>query len=127
MLAEMGFKVSDNFNLANESDYKYIRNKLNQYKNNMIGAAAAEISTVNHSNPVVKERYDKADNTRAALVQDKDALINLNNSTAAGSSLEEAIISERANQKVMEKAQNEGLDAIRKEIDNYEKPLCAAY
>ncbi len=127
MLAEMGFKVSDNFNLANESDYKYIRNKLNQYKNNMIGAAASEISTVNHSNPVVKERYDKADNTRAALVQDKDALINLNNSTAAGSSLEEAIISERANQKVMEKAQNEGLDAIRKEIDNYEKPLCAAY
>ncbi len=127
MLAEMGFKVSDNFNLANESDYKYIRNKLNQYKNNMIGAAAAEISTVNHSNPVVKERYDKADNTRAALVQDKDALINLNNSTAAGSSLEEAIISERANQKVMEKAQNEGLDAIRKETDNYEKPLCAAY
>ena len=54
-------------------------------------------------------------------------LINLNNSTAAGSSLEEAIISERANQKVMEKAQNEGLDAIRKETDNYEKPLCAAY
>ena len=39
MLAEMGFKVSDNFNLANESDYKYIRNKLNQYKNNMIERA----------------------------------------------------------------------------------------
>ena len=55
---EMGFKVSDNFNPANESDYKYIRNKLNQYKNNMT-ERAAEISTVNHSNPVVRSAMTK--------------------------------------------------------------------
>ena len=67
------------------------------------------------------------ENTRAALVQDKDALVNLNNSTQAGSSLSEAIISERANQEVMEKTQDEGLSAIREEIDNYEEPLCVAY
>lgn len=67
------------------------------------------------------------ENTRAALVQDQEALVNLTNSTAAGSSLSEAIISEKANQEVMEKSQQEALDAIRKEIDNYEKPLCTAY
>lgn len=127
MLAEMGFKLNDNFNLANDDEYAYIRNKLIEYKSNLVGQAASEISTVNNANPVVKERYDKVENTRAALVQDKDALINLNNSTAAGSSLSEAIISEKANQEVMAKSQQEALDAIRKEINNFEKPLCAAY
>ena len=127
MLSEMGFKLADDFNLANDEEYAYIRNKLIEYKSNLVGLAASDISTVNNANPVVKERYDKVENTRAALVQDQEALVNLTNSTAAGSSLSEAIISEKANQEVMEKSQQEALDAIRKEIDNYEKPLCTAY
>ena len=127
MLSEMGFDLAADFNLANDEEYAYIRNKLIEYKNNLIGRAASEISGISNTNEVVKERYDKVENTRAALVQDKDALVNLNNSTQAGSSLSEAIISERANQEVMEKTQDEGLSAIREEIDNYEKPLCVAY
>lgn len=127
MLGELGFSVADDFNLANDAEYAYIRNKLIEYKSNLIGQAASEISGVNHSNEVVKERYEKVENTRAALVQDQDAVVNLNTSTAAGSSLTEAIIREKANMEVLEKSQEEGLDAIRNEIDNYENPICVAY
>ncbi len=127
MLNEMGFKLADDFDLANDEEYTYIRNKLIEYKSNFVGRAASDISIVNHANPVVKERYEKVENTRAALVQDQEALINLNNSTAAGSLLSEAIVGEKANMEVMQKSQQEALNAIRKEIDNYEKPLCSAY
>ncbi len=127
MLSEMGFEISDDFDLANDSEYNYIRNKLLEYKSNMIGQAVSQISGIDTSNEIVRERYNKVKNTREALIQDNDALINLNNSTQAGSSLSEAILSEKANQEVMEKTQDEGLSAIQEEIDNYEKPLCVAY
>lgn len=127
LLSEMGFEISDNFNLANEDEYNYIRNKLMEYKSNLVGQAASDISGVSTANDVVKERYDKVENTRAALIQDHDALVNLDTSTAAGSTLEEAIISERANQEVMSKSQEQALAAIKDEIDNYEIPMCMAY
>ena len=72
-MSEMGFKLADDFNLANDEEYAYIRNKLIEYKSNLVGLAASDISTVNNANPVVKERYDKVENTRAALVQDQEA------------------------------------------------------
>ncbi len=127
MLSEMGFDVAPDFNLANDEEYKYIRNKLLEYKNNLVGSAASKISGVNKSNDVVKERYDKVNNTRAALVQDNNALISVNVSTQAGSSLSETLRGEEANQKVMDRTQDEGLKAIRDEIDNYETPICVAY
>ncbi len=127
MLSELGFSIADDFNLANDEEYTYIRNKLIEYKSNLVGEAASKISEVNYSNEVIKERYEKVENTRAALVQDQDAIVNLNTSTAAGSSLTETIISEKANMDVLEKSQEEGLNALRDEIDNYETPLCVAY
>ncbi len=126
-LSAMGFKVSANFNLANDDEYNYIRTKLLEYKNSLVGQAHSQISGLNATDAVVSERYAKANNTRAALVQDYDALINMNNSTEAGSSLEESIISERANQEVMSKSQDQSLSGLQDEINNYEIPMCMAY
>ena len=33
----------------------------------------------------------------------------------------------KANEKVIEKSRKEGYDAIQKEIDNYEQPVCMPY
>lgn len=127
MLSNMGFNVSENLNLANEEEYNYIRKKLIEYKNNLVGEAASKISGISTTDEVVKERYDKVNNTRAALVQDYDALVNIDTSTVAGSGLAESIKSERANQEVMSKSQDEALSAIKDEINNYEIPMCMAY
>lgn len=127
MLSEMGFAVSSDFNLANEADYAYIRGKMDEYKNSLVGTAAVKMAEVDVSDEVVKERYDKLNNVRAALVQDADELVSLSNSVSAGSTLTEEILTEQANQKVIEETQKAGEEAMLNEINQFETPLCVVY
>lgn len=127
LLSANGFTVNPNFNLANEADYSYIRSKLDARKNSLVGSAAQKIAGIDNNDDVIKERYDKLNNIRAALVQDADELISLNNRTVAGSPLTEEILTEKANQKVIEETQKAGEKSILKEINHYEVPLCVVY
>ena len=113
--------------MAKSSDYDYVIKKLKERKNILVSEAGAELDTINHANATVKERFDKVDNTYSALVQDSKALVNLSANTQAGGPLAESIKTEETNQKVIEKARNEGYAAIQKEIDNYEQPICMPY
>lgn len=123
----MGFKLKEDLNLADSADYDYVVRKLKERKNTLVSEAREELDTIPTANSTVKERYDKVDNTYMALVQDSKALVNLSSSTQSGSPLAESIKTEETNQKVVEKARNEGYSAIQKEIDNYEQPICMPY
>lgn len=127
LFEEMGFDLKDNFNLALDSDYNYIINKLKERKNTLISQASEKLGTVSRANPTVVERFNKVDNTNKALKQDSTALISLTFRTKSGSTLTESIKSEKANQKVIEKSRNEGYSAIEKEIKNYKQPVCMSY
>lgn len=127
LFEQMGFSLKDDLDLAKSSDYDYVIKKLKERKNILVSEAGAELDTINHANATVKERFDKVDNTYSALVQDSKALVNLSANTQAGGPLAESIKTEETNQKVIEKARNEGYAAIQKEIDNYEQPICMPY
>ncbi|MBQ8785171.1 MAG: hypothetical protein IJZ59_03905 [Alphaproteobacteria bacterium] len=124
---EMGFELKNNLNLANDNDYKYVFNKLKERKNTLVSQASEGLGTIVQGNDMVKERFDKVDNTYKALIQDSTALVNLTFRTKSGSKLTESIKSEKANQKVIEKSRNEGYSAIEKEIKNYKQPVCMPY
>ncbi len=127
VFSQMGFEFKENTNLADSDEYNYIVKKLKERKNTLVSKAGAELDTVNHSNATVKERFDKVNNTYSALVQDSKALVSISSHTESGSPLAETLKSEETNQKVIEKARNEGYAAIEKEIDNYEQPICMPY
>lgn len=127
VFGKMGFELKDNLNLADSADYDYVIKKLKERKNTLMSEAGSELGTVNNSNVAVKERFDKVNNTYSALVQDSKALVSISAHTESGSPLAETIKSEETNQKVIEKARNEGYAAIQKEIDNYEQPVCVPY
>ena len=127
LFEQMGFSLKDDLDLAKSSDYDYVIKKLKERKNILVSEAGAELDTINHANATVKERFDKVDNTYSALVQDSKALVNLSANTQAGGPLAESIKTEETNQKVIEKARNEGYAAIQKEINNYEQPICMPY
>jgi len=127
MLNEMGFSVNPDFNLAKDEDYTYIQKKLDEYKNSLVGTASGKIAEVDYNDEVIKERYDKINNVRAALVQDAEELIVLHNGVSAGSTLDEEILTEQVNQKVIKETQKAGEEAILKEIEHFEKPLCVVY
>lgn len=124
---QIGFEFKDGLNLASDGDYDYVVKKLKERKNTLVGEAGAELATIDSSNAVVKERFDKVNNTYSALVQDSGALVSISAHTEAGSPLAETIKTEETNQKVIEKARNEGYAAIEKEINNYEQPVCIPY
>lgn len=127
VFTQIGFEFKDSLDLADSGDYDYVVKKLNERKVTLMSEAGAELDTVNHSNAVVKERFDKVNNTYSALVQDSHALVSISAHTEAGSPLSETMATETANQKVIEKARNEGYAAIEKEINNYEQPVCIPY
>lgn len=127
VFTQIGFEFKDSLDLADSGDYDYVVKKLNERKVTLMSEAGAELDTVNHSNAVVKERFDKVNNTYSALVQDSHALVSISARTEAGSPLSETMATETANQKVIEKARNEGYAAIEKEINNYEQPVCIPY
>ncbi len=127
LFEEMGFELKDNFNLALDSDYNYIINKLKERKNTLVAQASEKLGTVVRGSPTVDERFNKVDNAHRSLVQDSTALVNITFRTKSGSPLTESIKSEKANQKVIEKSRNEGYSAIEKEIKNYKQPVCMPY
>ena len=127
ILVEMGFDPGSNINLANDNEYQYIVKKLESSKATLLGSATSVLSTISTGDSLIDEVYNKANNTRAALVQDSNETVSLNTSTKSGNSLAEEILAEKANKKVIEKAQQEGYDAIRKEIKNFEIPMCVVY
>ena len=123
----MGFTLKDNLDLSRDDDYNYVLRKLQERKNTMMGQVQSELSRVNYNDETVKERYDKINNTYKAMIQDSQALVSVTANTKSGSPLTEKIRSEQANQKVIAKARNEGYASIRKEIDEYEQPVCMPY
>lgn len=127
IFSEMGFVLSEDIDLANNKDYEMIVLKLKDYKNEHISAAVSKMSSIDTSDDVLRERYDTVNNTKLALIQDAKALITLDEKRKAGETLSADIITEEANQKVIEKAQQAGYDALMKEVDQLEEPLCVAY
>ncbi len=123
-LSALGFELSDNVNLAVDEDYEEIVQKLKASKSKIMGQANAQLNKIDHSNPDVNERYEKAHNTYMALLQDNLVLVNISDNTEAGSSLSESIEREKANKKVVEKSRKDGYDALDDEIENYEQPIC---
>ena len=123
-LSALGFDLSDDVNLANDEEYDEIVQKLKTSKNKVMGQAIAKLNSINHSNPDVNERFEKANNTYMALLQDNQVLVNISDNTEAGSSLTESIEREKANKKVVEKSRQDGYKALMDEINNYEQPIC---
>ncbi len=124
---KVNFAIKDNVDFSDNNDYKYIANKLKEQKNVLMSRISKDLDSVVHDNNIVKERYEKVYNTYKALLQDNDARVNLTTNTEAGSTLEQSIKTAKANEKVIEKSRKEGYDAIQKEIDNYEQPVCMPY
>ena len=127
MFEKVNFALKDNVDFSNADDYKYIAQKLKEGKNTLMSRINKELTSIAHENSVVKERYEKVYNTYKALLQDNDTKVNLTTNTVAGSTLEQSIKTAKANEKVIEKSRKEGYDAIQKEIDNYEQPVCMPY
>lgn len=126
-VSELGFELSDDVNLANEEDYAEVVQKLKASKSTIMAQAIVKLNNTKNlalSNADVYERYDKAQNTYDALVQDNKALVNISANTEAGNALKESIKSEEANKKVVEKSRSDGYKALQDEIDNYEQPIC---
>ena len=127
IFATMGFELKDDLDLSVSADYDYVLKKLQTRKNTYVGQISSELDLIEHGNPVVNERFNKADNMYKALVQDSQALVILGYNIESGSPLEESIKTAKANQKVIEKTQKEAYSTLQKEIDNYEQPVCMPY
>ena len=127
VFAKIGFELKEDLNLANSSDYDYVINQLKTRKNVLTGEISEDLGGISYGNPTVKERFDKVNNLYLSLIQDSQALTSLSANSEAGSVLESAIKTARANEKVVEKTRKDGYSAIQKEIEEYEQPVCMPY
>ena len=127
IFAAMNFELKEDLDLSKSEDYDYVLKKLQTRKNTFVGQISSELETIKHNNPVVKERFDVVNNYYNALVQDAQSLVVLGPNTESGSPLEASIKTAKANQKVLEKTRKEGYSALKREINNYEQPVCMPY
>ncbi len=124
---KIGFKLKEDINFASESDFNYVSKKLVETKNTLMGRISSSMSSINHGNETVNERYQRLNNTYKALMQDSKYKVSLTTNTQSGASLTESMKTAVTNEKVIEKSRKEGYDSIQEQIDNYERPVCMPY
>ena len=125
---EAGFTPSEDFDLSNEEDYKQARETLDGLKNNNITAAEEMLEDIaNPENDVVNDRKIRVENVINALKQDETELLSLSEDDAPGSTLDERLKTEQANQETAQKYQEEADKAFEDMLNNFPAPYCASY
>lgn len=125
---EAGFAPAEDINLALDKDYDEARKALDSLKNSTLQSTTSGMGEINNPEvPVVKERLELLRDINSALVKDKDELIPLSENSKGDSEFDERLKSEAVNKEAADKHQKEADETFEKELNNFEKPYCAAY
>ncbi len=127
VLQEYGYEPSPELNMAKESDYALIRNKLDGIKNMAIAEALKEIENVKtEENDVVKERVENLQQIILALQKDKEEMTIIGNIVEDQNNLDEEIKTSKVNEDVANKF-TESQNQASNSINLPEAPYCAVY
>ncbi len=126
-LREYGYEPSAELDLAKESDYNLVRNKLDNIKNMAVTEALSKIEEIDIAeNDVVAERVASLQNIIAALQKDKDEMTLIGGVVEDQNNLDEEIKTSKVN----EEAADKFIDSLNKasaSINLPEAPYCATY
>ena len=126
-LREYGYEPSSSLDLAKESDYNLVRNKLNNIKNSAITEALSQIEEIDIvDNDVVTERIESLKNIISALQKDKEEMTIIGGVVEDQNNLDEEIKTSKVNEDVADKFIN-SLNKASDSINLPEAPYCATY
>ncbi len=127
LLRSYGFDPSPNLNLADESDYNLVRNKLDNIKNQNISEALTKVSAIKTAgNEVVAERVETQQKVIAALQKDKNEMTIIGGAVEDKNNLDEEIKTSKVNEDVAGKF----IDSLNKAsaaVKLPDAPYCASY
>lgn len=126
LLERAGLKPNNGFDLSNEKDYDLARNALLRYRNKLLSSAINLAKPLQgNKNEIIEERMVKINNIIGALQKDSEVYVNLGDMSSNNAELEEAIKSEKVNQKVASKHQKEAEEAFEKQLKQMGNVYCA--
>lgn len=127
ILREYGYESSPSLDLAKESDYNLVRDKLDNIKNMAIEEALSKIEEIEIAeNEVVAERVENLNNIIKALQKDREEQTIIGGEVTEQNNLDEKIKTSKVN----EEATDKFIDSLNKAsvgINLPEEPYCATY
>lgn len=126
-LEKFGFELEENFDLADETTYNEIMNKLDSAKNSIVSEAIPEIGRIEPANEALEENIQKLNDMVGALQLDKDEVVALSDTMKADAELSEKIKAKTVDSEALARYDNEAKEAMKKEIDNFGTPYCATF
>lgn len=126
-LSEFGFTPSDDMDLAKESDYNLVFNKLNSIKKQQISEAKASIVNIDiNDNAPAQERKVMMEKLISIMEKDDKALLNLSMLSAEDDAIEEKLKKAKADAAVVDKYKK-SLKEQYKDYNNSDEAFCANY
>ncbi|MBR1605347.1 MAG: hypothetical protein IJ660_04490 [Alphaproteobacteria bacterium] len=108
LFTKIGFTPAQDFDLANEDDYKLAYETLMRYRNQLISTAASQVKTFqNNNNEIIEQRIQKINDLIKVFQKDDGAYTVVSDNSKADADLEEKIKSEKTNRQVLAKQKQE--------------------
>lgn len=126
ILNRMGYTISDDFDLSNESDYKKVSDTLKKYKTAYLRQLTDLLQTITGTTELIVTNKEKLVHAKEVMEKDSEEEVSISGEEDLDE-LEEKIKTARADQSLTDVYEKEGNSSMEKQTKQLRPPFCAAY
>lgn len=126
ILNRMGYTISDDFDLSNESDYKKVSDTLKKYKTAYLRQLTELLPTITGTTELIVTNKGKLVHAKEVMEKDSNEEVSISGEEDLDE-LEEKIKTARADQSLTDVYEKEGNSSMEKQTKQLRPPYCAAY
>lgn len=126
ILNKIGYDISDDFDLSNDSDYKKVSDTLKTYKTAYLRRLTDLLQTINGETALIKTNKEKLQHAKQVMEKDSDEMVSISGEEDL-EELTEKIKTAKADQSLTDVYEKEGGNSMQKQLKQLRPPYCAAY
>ena len=126
ILNKIGYDISDDFDLSNDSDYKKVSDTLKTYKTAYLRRLTDLLQTINGETALIKTNKEKLQHAKQVMEKDSDEMVSISGEEDLDE-LTEKIKTAKADQSLTDVYEKEGGNSMQKQLKQLRPPYCAAY